>query len=696
MSNGLMRAGRMRRAAGAGLALCLLAGYAALAAGPAQAASTGIAPPGGSPAPVARPPVPHPGSPPSSSAPSSRAAGAPALPAGARVLGPARRSARLAVTVALRSRNQAGLARLAARVSTPTASGYRHFLRPAQVTARFGAPRAALAAVRAWLRRRGLRVGATVGDGLLVPASEPAGAMEAAFGTPIVRVRLASGRVARANRRSVTLPARLRRWVSAVVGLSNVVLPGDGLTSPARSASRAWHGHPARKANSSTRRAAAGAGPQACAAARRTPATFTAGQLAYAYQFRGLYRRGYLGGGVTVALFEQANYANGDIATYARCYGIRPWIRRVLVRGGTTISANPVGTEEATADIETLIGMAPRVHVLVYVAPPAGGIAMTLDNYGVIASQDRAQVVSSSYGYCEPVMVEGHVNTARIEAEIFQEMAVQGQSMLAAAGDAGSEGCLPFLGDPHVSAYQLALGDPAGQPFVTTVGGTAITRLGSPPAETAWNQSGRHKNGTGWPAPFDGVPGRPGKYPGNWVGGGGISMFWPMPAWQRGFDASGNSTGQPCGAPARTYCREAPDVSALAAGQAEATPGYVIYGTAGGFEGRGWLSEGGTSLATPLWAGLAALADQRLGGHRLGLLSPALYLIDQHDPLAFSDVTRGDNNYLAAGGSPSNFSCYYQGATGEPCYPATPGYDMATGLGSPKAWTLAADLDALH
>jgi subtilase family serine protease len=116
-----------------------------------------------------------------------------------------------------------------------------------------------------------------------------------------------------------------------------------------------------------------------------------------------------------------------------------------------------------------------------------------------------------------------------------------------------------------------------------------------------------------------------------------------MPAWQRGFDTSGNSSGGPCGAPPGTDCREVPDVSALAA-NTPATPGYAVYGTAGAFKGQGWSSVGGTSLASPLWAALTALADQRVRSGRLGLLSPALYWIGQHDPLAFSDVTAGDND----------------------------------------------------
>ncbi len=154
-------------------------------------------------------------------------------------------------------------------------------------------------------------------------------------------------------------------------------------------------------------------------------------------------------------------------------------------------------------------------------------------------------MISSSYGYCEPAMIQGGKNVATAEAAIFQEMAVQGQSMLAASGDAGSEQCLPYVSQIHAAAYQLEVGDPASQPFVTAVGGTEITRLGSPPVEAAWNQSGPAGNGAGFPAPFDGMAaGRLG-YPHNLVGNGGISEFWTMPAWQRGFDTSGNSSGGP-------------------------------------------------------------------------------------------------------------------------------------------------------
>jgi subtilase family serine protease len=281
-------------------------------------------------------------------------------------------------------------------------------------------------------------------------------------------------------------------------------------------------------------------------------------------------------------------------------------------------------------------------------------------------------------------------------------MSVQGQSVLAAAGDDGSADCMPAQNTkvpPDPIFYSLQVDDPGSQPFVTAVGGTEITRFGSPPAQSVWNQT---PYGQGFKAPFNGRPGHPARSPGNRVGGGGISRMWTMPAWQVGFDHSSNSSGKPCHAKRGQDCREVPDVSALAAIGTPASPGfrstrgYVIYGTAGGFGGKGWRTVGGTSLATPLWAALTALADQQRGSHRLGLLSPSLYRIDRTDPKAFTDVVTGNNDYLARGGRYSHHTCRYGGQRGKPCYHAARGYDMAAGLGTPQASYLVAALLRQH
>ncbi|HTT51560.1 MAG TPA: S53 family peptidase [Streptosporangiaceae bacterium] len=679
-------------------AAALLAGAAGTAAstGTASAARltavAGTAPPGAATARLAR------------SGPRMGPIGAaPALPPGARLAGPARRSATLHITVALRPADPAGLARLATQVATSGTARFRHFLHPAQVQRRFGPPPSALAGLGAWLRRQHLTTQPVLGDGLLLPAIGSVGQVEAAFHVKIARVRLPGGRLAWLNLSAPELPVGLGLWVTAVTGLDNVSLLHPELvrgsaSHPGRGSAR----RPGRRQSVSRPAWGPGGassvpGPRACRAARATRHVYTAAWLAHAYKFDPLYRQGDFGQHITVALFEEANYANRDIRVYGRCYGISPSVRRVRVDGGTTVAASGDGTEEVTADIEVVAAMAPRASILVYEAPTNGGAAAGLDNYGTIVQQDRAQVVSTSWGGCEPSL-GGRVLLT--EAELFQEMALQGQSMLAAAGDEGSEDCLPPV-PRHRADYSLQVDDPGSQPFVTSVGGTEITRFGSPPVQVAWNQS---PYGQGFPAPFDGRRGRPAETPGNLVGGGGISRVWLMPAWQAGFDHSGNSSSAPCDARRGQDCREVPDVSALAAVGVPNLPrhgirgtrGYVIYGTAGVFRGEGWQTSGGTSLATPLWAALTALADQQAAGHRLGLLAPSLYRIDRADPRALTDVVAGNNDYLSRNGRYSHHTCRYDGRRGRACYRAVRGYDMATGLGTPQASYLVADLLAEH
>ncbi len=631
------------------------------------------------------------------------AGAAPVLPPGARLAGAAPRAVTLHVTVALRSAHPARLDRLATQVASPGTTRFRHFLRPAQVQRRFGPPAAVLARARSWLRSQHLVTQPVLADGLLLPVTGSAGQFERAFRVKIARVRLAggrlaSGRLAWANRSAPELPGGLRRWVAAVVGLDSLhVLHPELARGPAGETAP----RPAAQAGPDGTAASRGSvpGPRACRAARATRYVYTAAWLATAYKFNPLYRAGDFGQHVTVALYELADYANRDIRAYQRCYQIGPAVHRVRVDGGTSIAANPGGTVEVTADIEVVAALAPQADILVYEAPASGGAAAELDNYGAIAQQDRAQVVSTSWGSCESA---NGAHLLSIESEIFQEMAVQGQSMMAAAGDDGSVNCmLPQNAKvpPNPIFYRLQVDDPGSQPFVTSVGGTEITRFGTPPVQSVWNQT---PYGQGFRAPFNGRPGHPARSPGNIAGAGGISRMWPMPSWQAGFDHSGNSTGRPCHAPRSRDCREVPDVSALAAQGTRAAPGvrrtrgYVIYGTAGGFEVKGWQTAGGTSLAAPLWAALTALADHQRSSHRLGLLSPSLYRIDRTDPRAFTDVVTGNNDYLARGGRYSHHTCRYGGQRGKPCYHATRGYDMASGLGTPQASYLVAALLREH
>src|SRR5581483_11910365 len=200
--------------------------------------------------------------------------------------------------------------------------------------------------------------------------------------------------------------------------------------------------------------------------------------------------------------------------------------------------------------------------------------------------------------------------------------------------------------------------DPASQPFVTGVGGTRVNALGPRPSETVWN---------------DGVA--------TGASGGGISTFWKMPDYQTEAPSSlhvinGGSSGSPCGASSGD-CREVPDVSA----DASPSTGYVIYWNGSGSAGlgapQGWQVVGGTSGAAPAWAALIALtnASGTCAGTPIGFANPALYNAAGSAYAAdFNDVTSGNNDMTGINGGQ---------------FAAAPGYDMATGLGTPNGAALA-------
>ena len=223
---------------------------------------------------------------------------------------------------------------------------------------------------------------------------------------------------------------------------------------------------------------------------------YTAAEIASAYGFDDLYAAGDGGSGTTIALFELEPYSATDIASYQSCYGTNTSITNINVDGGP---GSGVGSGEAALDIENLIGLAPQASILVYEGKNTGSGAY--DTYRTIVSQNKAQVVSTSWGLCEPQ--EGS-SAAGAENDLFIEAVTQGQTVFAASGDRGVQDCT----GNHTSAPTVD--DPASQPWVTGVGGTSLTSAGPPPTETAWNSSWNGGASSG-------------------AGGGGVSAFWGAP-----------------------------------------------------------------------------------------------------------------------------------------------------------------------
>jgi subtilase family serine protease len=532
------------------------------------------------------------------------------------------------LSVALRSSDPKGLFRTALAVSTPGSPEYRHYLTPAEVKQRFGPLPGATAAVDAYLSSHGLTLGPTLADGLIVTASGTAETVNGALHTGLMTYRQRSGRVVYANSSPPQMPSSVAPGVESVIGLDDAVQLHPQLSRSPRLRSPAAT---SLVSTISTSPAVEGAARPCAAATSAASAAggYTADQLASAYGFVSSYQSHELGTGVTVGVFELAGYSKDDLRSFESCYGIKAKIATRNVDGGASLGS---GTIEAELDIEGIASMAPKAKVLVYEAPNTD--TGVLDAYGAMESDDKAKVVSTSWGICE--FQAGQI--AGQEEKIFAGMAAQGQSVVAAAGDTGSEDC--YASDKGLSA--LEVDDPASQPFVTGVGGTNLTSVGSPPAESVWND----KSG---------------------AGGGGISQFWSMPSWQAGPGVVNSySTGGLCGASG--YCREVPDVSA----SADPNNGYIVFCSVSRLcklSGGSWFEIGGTSAAAPLWSSLLALADQGLASP-IGFANPALYSIATSGPPgnAFNDITAGHNDFTGTNGGR---------------YPATANFDLASGWGSP-------------
>jgi subtilase family serine protease len=614
---------------------------------------------------------------------------APTPPAGATLVAADASVRSMQITITLAPRDPAALSAYADGVSSPGSADFRHFLTTSEFRAEFAPTRATVSAVERSLRAHGLKPGRLDKSGLALSVTASSGAIERAFKLTLAEVRLKDGDDAIFNVQAPAVGARIAGAVQAVLGLSTLYpAQGTALHGPANPLLAAH----ARAASVQTR--VATGGPQPCSqAVDDAPGSggYTADQIASYYDFSPLYEAGDKGQGVTVAVYELEPDAPSDIAAYERCYGIHTPVTYVKVDGG---SGSGAGSGEAALDIDQIIGLAPKVKLLVYQGPNSNNGTGPYKTYAAIADQDKASVVSTSWGNCEP---EEMLAQARAEATVFEQMAVQGQTLVAAAGDSGSEDCW-IGGAGGDSNNSLQVDDPASQPFVTGVGGTSLelgvfniggngnqTYPTANPNETVWNNS---YPGLQYAATWGIAPG---------AGGGGISAFWPMPAYQLAAATAApwlnvensESSGANCGAAAGGYCREVPDVSA----DADPMDGYMTYWNGQGSGSRsalsGWQSIGGTSSSTPLWAAVFALAEASpaCAGNLIGFANPALYALASSSQSAyasyFNDVTddaispAGDDDDLTASGNTAGL------------YEAGSGYDMATGLGTPNVANLA-------
>jgi subtilase family serine protease len=604
------------------------------------------------------------------------------------------RSSHMSIELTLAPRNAGALNNALQAVYTKGSPSYHKWLAKGQFAARYAPGKAERDAIARYLTSAGLTIGRSSSP-FLIEASGSSRVIQSALRTTLSSYRDKKGISYFSNSRAVQLPSTISKDVLGVFGLTNTVRMHTNLVRtpnpqiPHRSRASASGascetGYPTASdffnlVNDGTNFADGYGGGPDCVG-------LTPSQTNSLYGAPNAGARG-KGAGVRLGLFELSAYQASDIATWAHHFygkGYKPHLSNVIVDGGPLNPICPAGDQcppqyegysgdiEVDADIEMSLAVAPDAsNLVVYNAPNDFTGQTVIDEYNKIANDDAVSTISSSWGVCENDLEPGQ---AQGENLAFEQMALQGQSMFTSSGDTGAFGCIRGDG----SVVQNA-GDPASQPWVTGVGGTSFESdnpgtnehpgPARPNVETVWNTDNLCSD----QAPAASNDGQGGYF---WcaftgAGGGGVSDVWRRPFYQLGRGV-GNSA-----------MRETPDVSA----DADPYTGYAEYCTgnastvesfcgtfSGGQPDPGWFGIGGTSLSSPLWSAL--IADRNgFQGHRTGNVNPLVYLLFNVAPNRyFNDIT--------------GVGALQQAANNNGLYPTTPGFDQATGVGSPRfaAW----------
>jgi PKD repeat protein len=517
---------------------------------------------------------------------------------GARALGPVVSDPALSVAVGLASRDPQGLAAYVNASEVPGTLSYRHFLSAGQADARFGASPASVGAAEAYLEAQGLTT-AVNPDGLILSVSGPVRALDRAFDTTFERYLAANGTTFVSPASPASLPA-VAPWTGAFGLTSNVV------------------------AEPSVSAGADPVTPSACFGidgANNTPQ-----ELATAYDYAELEAGGTNGTGETIAVIDAYSSAENqtELLSNADCFstanGLPPPDLSFLYPVPTTADLNASGTNpdwdvEDALDVEWSHAAAPGAAIEMVFSPNAGaGLYFAID---WVVAHHAADILSMSWGEpevgvydpatmpCSSACNASTDGSFDILGPVLELAAAEGMTAFAASGDCGAAD-----GTTGVSVSY-----PASDPYVTGVGATALTTQpnGTYVSETAWNGNSSAASG--------GCSNEGGS-------GGGFSVL-PHPWWQVG-PGTVASNG-----------RGVPDVAMIGAG---ASPVWVLTQTA-------WLRVSGTSVGTPIWAGLGALADQHAAGS-LGLLNPSLYRILDGSGYAanFHEIVEGSNGYSTHAG----------------------------------------------
>jgi subtilase family serine protease len=379
-------------------------------------------------------------------------------------------------------------------------------------------------------------------------------------------------------------------------------------------------------------------------------ACYTPLQFQQAYNLNPLYKQGLTGAGTTIAVVDSFGdpQAAADLAKFDKAFGLpAPPSIKTIAPAGKLPKFNPKNEDmsgwagETDLDVQYAHAMAPGANILIVATPVSetegtAGFPQIVKAENYVVSHHLADVISQSFGATEQTF-PSKASVLGLRSA-FKAADAAGISVLAASGDAGATDASNTAGTKYY--LHRVTSWPDSDPLVTGVGGlqyflNAKGNSTQPPA--VWND--------------DATIGGPS------AGGGGKSIFFARPSYQ---NSVANRVGDQ---------RGVPDISMSAA----VNGGAIMYvGTdANGGDPGGFTFSGGTSEASPTFAGVVALADQ-LAGHPLGLLNPAIYRLDAEHAPGIVDVTSGTNTVTFKQGGKQHTVIGFD---------ARKGYDLASGVG---------------
>jgi len=570
---------------------------------------------------------------------------------------------------------QAALDALVAAQQNPASSLYHQWITPDQYAAQFGVADSDLAAAKSWLEQQGFSIDSISRSRNRILFSGTAAQVASAFGAPLHYYLTPATPLQPAQKHfapsaDLTLPSALASSVLAIGNLSDFhLLPHILRSAP----------QPAQPRFTSS----------------QTGAHYlTPGDLATIYDITPAYSSGYTGSNQSIAVIGQSAVNLSDIANFQAAVNIpgkTPIV--VLVPGSGTSEVYADGDEaESDLDLEYSSTIARGAQVyFVYTGNSNNFGAFNSIEYAV--DEKIAPIISSSYGDCEPNLGQ----SSYTELNTFLEQAAsQGQTVVSAAGDSGSTDC---YGEYKTVAQneQLAVDFPASSQYVTGVGGTEfpsadigsgnntyfdaqsstdiVSSAKSYIPEMVWNDdvaaTADSCNAKVPVADCDPVA----------SGGGGVSIFTAQPSWQTGTIAgvavpnNGKRmvpdiamTASPFNAPL-AFCTS--DSTFWESGQKASCTNGLRDSSSGDL-----TVGGGTSFEAPTFSALVAIINQARNSTGQGVVNSTLYSLAATSAYAtaFHDITSGGNQCLSG--------TSYCASPGTTDYPATTGYDEASGLGS--------------